>query len=389
MLPEGSPRIRALIVDDSALARRLVSQAVAAEPDMVVVGLAESGSAALERVRRDAPDVVVLDLEMPGMDGFETLRELKRRNPNLPVLIFSSQTQRGAGATVDALLAGADDYALKPAGAIEANGSWAAIQVELTAKLRAITMRARREAKRAASLVSVSGTSGELALSGQSGSIRAVAPRVSGVPTVPVGAIVIGTSIGGPEALAVILPRLSERLSVPILIVQHMPTGFTQALAKRLAEKSKIRVTEAKHGQRVEPGVVYLAPGDFHLQLSRQHHNVSAMLDRGPLENGCRPSVDPLFRSAATIYGSTLLAVVLTGMGSDGLAGTQRVVEQGGHVWIQDQPSSMVWGMAGAIARAGLARRVLPLAGMALALEAAVAHGVPAAYAQQVRPDAR
>lgn len=372
MMSSVPPRIRALIVDDSAVARRLVSQAVAAEPDMEVAGMAPSGGAALERVGRDAPDVVVLDLEMPGMDGLETLRELKRRNPGLPVLIFSSQTKRGAGATVDALLAGADDYALKPSGAGEGSSSWTATQVELTSKLRAIAGRARREAQ-AASSQTISGTT----------SAAPVSTRNSLIPSVRVEAIAIGTSIGGPEALSVVLPKLAPSLPVPILIVQHMPTSFTKALAQRLDEKSKICVLEARHGQRVDAGVAYLAPGDFHLQLSRRHHDVAVMLDRGPLENGCRPSVDPLFRSAASVYGPGLLAVVLTGMGTDGLLGAQRVSERGGHVWVQDQPSAMVWGMAGAVVNAGLARRIVPLGALAATLESVIAHGLPAGTVDQ------
>jgi two-component system chemotaxis response regulator CheB len=380
MFSNDCPRIRTLIVDDSATARRLVSQAVAAEPDMEVVGLAECGRAALERVGRDQPDVVVLDLEMPGMDGFELLKELKRRNPRLPVLIFSSHTHRGADATVDALLAGADDYALKPSGS--GNGSsdsWAATQQELTSKLRAMAGRARRLSQHQVS------QQPSLALTGQPAPLPPTAPAL--VASARIDAIAIGTSIGGPEALAVILPRLPRHLSVPLLIVQHMPTGFTQALAKRLDEKSALAVVEARHGQRVSAGVAYLAPGDFHLQLSRRHEHVSLMLDRGPLENGCRPSVDPLFRSAAAVYGASLLAVVLTGMGSDGLLGAQRVVELGGHVWVQDQQSSMVWGMAGAVARAGIAQRVVPLTALASTLETVIAHGLPAQVAEPRRGD--
>ena len=355
------PRIRALIVDDSALARRMVSQALAAQPDMEVVGLAESGLAALERVERHAPDVVVLDLEMPGMDGIETLRRLKKSKPLLPVLIFSSQTKRGAGATVDALLAGADDYALKPDGSPDSGSSWAASQVELATKLRAIAVRARR-------------IQGPVPAASTSGEHRFEARREL------INAIVIGTSIGGPEALAVVLPRLPSDLSVPLFVVQHMPHGFTAALAKRLSERSKLRVVEAQHGQIAEPGCVFLAPGDSHMQLSRLHHRVAVLLNKGPLENGCRPSVDPLFRSAAKVYGSGLLAIVLTGMGSDGLRGAEQVNAASGCVWIQDQETSAVWGMAGAIARAGLARRTVPLPSLAAMIEATVQHGLPSAW---------
>jgi len=359
MNDSGAPRIRVLIVDDSATARRLISQALSAQPDMVVMGFAENGRAALEQVSADLPDAVVLDLEMPEMDGITALRELKRRHATLPVLVFSSQTQRGAGATVDALLAGADDYALKPASSSLNGVSWQTTQVELAAKLRAVTNRARRATPKPK----------------EPPAPLSLRPSLS--PRVPVKAVAIGTSVGGPEALAVLLPRFSAELAVPLLIVQHMPANFTAALAKRLNDKSRLRVVEASHGQTVEPGVAYLAPGDYHLRVSRQHGAVRLLLDQGPLENGCRPSVDPLFRSASEVYGASLLALVLTGMGSDGVEGARSVAGLGGHVWIQDQESAMIWGMAGAIARAGLARRTCSLLSMAGAVEAAVAAGLP------------
>jgi len=352
------PRIRALIVDDSATVRRMVSQALTSQPDMEVVALAESGQSALERLSSTAPDVVVLDLDMPGMDGLETLRELKRRDPSLPVLIFSAQTRRGANATVDALLAGADDYALKPSGASAGGMTWAKSQDELSAKVRAIGGRRQRE---------------QAAVAEQA----AATPRISQTPRLPVQAIVIGTSLGGPEALAVLLPRFRADLRVPLFVVQHMPMGFTSALAKRLGEKCKLRVLEAQTGQAVLPGTVFLAPGDFHMQVSHRHQGPAILLDKGPLLNGCRPSVDPLFRSAAEVYGSGLLALVLTGMGADGVEGARAVQQHHGHVWIQDEESSVSWGMAGAVSRAGLARRTLPLSGVASAVEAALQLGLP------------
>jgi len=369
MHAQVTPRIRALIVDDSALARHMVSKALAAQPDIEVVALAETGAVALEKVERHAPDVVVLDLEMPGMDGIETLRRLKKLNPGMPVLIFSSQTKRGTGVTLDAMLAGADDYALKPEGSADSGSSWAACQLEVATKLRALGMRARRN--QAAQAMT---TSGRLERPASATSGRFEKPPAARPE--PVTAIAIGTSIGGPEALAVVLPRLRADLSVPLFVVQHMPEHFTGALAKRLSERSKLRIVEAQHGQFAEPGCVFLAPGDSHMQLSRLHEKVSILLDKGPLENGCRPSVDPLFRSAAKVYGSGLLAIVLTGMGSDGLHGAEQVKDAGGCVWVQDRESSAIWGMAGAIERAGLARRTVPLQSMAAVIEAALQHGL-------------
>jgi two-component system, chemotaxis family, protein-glutamate methylesterase/glutaminase len=357
MLNPDRPRIRALIVDTSAFARRMAAQAVAAQPDMEVVGQASSGAAALQQLANARPDVVVLDLEMAGADGFETLRHLKRGAPDVPVLVFSSGAGRGVGATADALLAGADDCVLKPEAATEVASAWAESQEELATKLRAIAERARRVAARRS----------------RTGSMPpSRAPQV----LEPVRAVVVGTSAGGPEALAQILPRLPEKFPAPVLVVQHMPGGFTTALAKRLDEKCSLPVAEARHGQRVEPGRVVLAPGEFHMHLSKQHESISVLLDKGPLEHGCRPSVDALFRSAARVYGPNLLALVLTGMGSDGLEGARAVREAGGHVWIQDEESSAVWGMAGAVSRAGLALRTLTLPSVAHALGAVVAHGL-------------
>ncbi|MET0791913.1 MAG: chemotaxis-specific protein-glutamate methyltransferase CheB [Polyangiaceae bacterium] len=356
-------RIRILVVDDSVVVRRLVAQALSLQPDMEVTGCAENGLEALARVAADRPDAVVLDLEMPGIGGLEALRELKKRHNDLPVLVFSSHTTQGAQATVDALLAGADEFATKPANLGPSSSQWLAVQTELALKLRAVTRRARRV---------------ELARTTQLASERP--PLASARARARVRAVAIGTSSGGPEALAALLPRFSAALKVPLLIVQHMPRSFTAALAARLHDKSALRVTEAVHGQLIEPGVAYLAPGDRHMQVANRAGKLCLLLDEGPLENGCRPSVDPLFRSAAEAYGTGLLAVVLTGIGSDGVEGARRVVANAGHVWVQDEESSAVWGMPGAVSRAGLARRTCSLGSMASAIEAAVTDGLPAHY---------
>jgi two-component system, chemotaxis family, protein-glutamate methylesterase/glutaminase len=356
-MPEhAAPRIRALVVDDSAISRRFVSEALSSTPDIEVVGTAESGTIALDRMATTAPDVVVLDLAMPGMHGLDTLRELKRRAPHVAVLIYSAAAERGSEATLDALMAGADDYALKPSGT--ASVSWDSSRVELGTKVRAIADRARR-------------------LRTGTAEAPSSAPHIR-VTRSPVEAIVLGTSLGGPEALATLVPMLPRNLGVPLFIVQHMPVGFTGALAKRLSEKSQLTVTEAHQGQIAAPNGVYIAPGDFHMRLSRRHRDVSMLLDKGPHENGCRPAVDPLFRSAAALYGPGLLGVVLTGMGRDGLAGAKAIDEAGGQVWIQDKQTALSWEMAGAIAQAGVARRTLALTALPLALETVIATGLPA-----------
>lgn len=357
------PRIRALVVDDSPLARHLVSQTLAAEGDMEVVGRADSGESALRHLATSTADVVVLDLAMPGMGGEATLRELKRLYPGLPVLVFSARAERGSEATLGALLAGADDYAWKPSGSAATPVAWETSRAELRHKVRAVT-RGRRAA------------------------VVAPEPPASargriGTRRIPVEAVAVGTSLGGPEALEALLSKLRAELGVPLFVVQHMPVGFTGALAKRLNDRSRLRVVEARHGQPPEPNVVYLAPGDFHLRLSRQHHRVSMRLDQGPRESGCRPAVDPLFVSAAEVYGDRLLACVLTGMGSDGVLGAEAVSLAGGQVWIQNEETSLSWGMAGAVARAGLARRSLSLNALPFALESAISQGVPELHREE------
>jgi two-component system, chemotaxis family, protein-glutamate methylesterase/glutaminase len=367
MSPALAPRIRALVVDDSPVARRLVSQALSGDPDMEVMGFAESGEQALEWLSSSVPDVVVLDLAMPGMDGVETLRELKRRSPHLPVLVYSAHTERGSETTLNALLAGADDYALKPSGTAATTVAWEASRAELRQKVKALTQGKR-------SLPVEAPSSARHLVAGAKVAIQAVA---------------IGTSLGGPDALDAVLSKLPAGLGVPLFVVQHMPVGFTSALAKRLNDKSRLQVVEARHGQPVAPNVVYLAPGDYHMRLSRRHQSVSMLLDQGPRENGCRPAVDPMFASAAAIYGAHLLACVLTGMGSDGAIGAKAVDQAGGHVWIQDEESATSWGMAGAVARAGLASRTLSLATLPVALEKAITQGLPERHREEVVPSAR
>ena len=367
MSAHSTKRIRVLVTDDSTAVKRLLAHALNAQTDLEVAVCAENRATTLDRIALDRPDVVLLDLEAPGADGLDILREIKRRHADLPVLAFSAQAPHMGKSAAEALLAGADEHVTKPVSMTPGSSSWNASQGELALKLRSVTRRSRRR-QFDRSVESVG---------------ESVKPGGRGNP--PVRAIVIGTSSGGPEALGILLPRLPASLKVPLFIVQHMPRSFTTALAGRLNEKSHLRVSEAAHGQVVEPGVAYLAAGDYHLQISNRLGKVALMLDEGPLENGCRPSVDPLFRSAAEVYGNGLLAVVLTGMGSDGVEGTRKVADAGGHVWVQDQQSSAIWGMPGAVVRAGLARRTLGLDAMAEAIVSALAQGLPLQQASEAK----
>jgi two-component system chemotaxis response regulator CheB len=343
-------KTRVLLVDDSAIVRKVVSEGLIASGTMDVVGTAPNGKVALEKLEFLAPDIVLLDLEMPVLGGIETLKALRKRFKSLPVVVFSTITERGAQATLDALSAGANDYMCKPSGPGNLQASVNMIRDVLAPKLRALALRA--QLGRGASPAPAK--------------VQAPPPPLSALPSsAPIDAIAIGCSVGGPQALDVLIPALPKDLGVPVFIVQHMPAIFTTALASRLAGSSQVRVVEATDGMAIAPGTVYLAAGEHHLLVTRSGPSLVLTLDRGPAENGCRPAVDPLFRSAAAIYGSRLLSLVLTGMGMDGTLGAADVRRAGGRVWAQDEASSAIWGMAGSVVRAGLAEKVCRLSSLA------------------------
>jgi two-component system chemotaxis response regulator CheB len=331
-------KIRVLLVDDSAVVRRLVANALNRDADLEVVGTAADGRMALERLAELTPDVVLLDLEMPVLDGLQTLVALRKSHPRLPVIMFSRFTQRGVEATVHALTLGADDYVPKPGDGLDVA---ACIEQLLIPKIKLLCK--RREP---------SGTAARRD--------AAELPRTAtGRSRVEV--VVIGTSTGGPNALAELLPAFPADWSTPILIVQHMPPQFTTRLAERLTEKSRLRVREAIADEKVSASQAWVAPGDYHLLVRRQGASIRLALNQETPVNSCRPAVDVLFRSVVEVYGSGTLAVVLTGMGHDGLAGCERVRAAGGQVLVQDRTSSVVWSMPGAVAEAGLADQILPL----------------------------
>jgi len=355
-------RITVLVVDDSVVVRRLVSDVLAGDPGIEVVGTAPNGKVALAKIPQLNPDVVTLDIEMPVMDGLETLVKLRELYPKLPVIMFSTITERGASATLDALERGASDYVTKPTNVGSVGASMDAVRAQLIPKIKSL---AAARGHRAAD-VSVAPIT-----------TRPVARLPAPGPAARVDAVVIGVSTGGPDALTTVISALPEGLPVPIVIVQHMPPIFTALFAKRLDTKSRLRVSEAKAGDRVEAGTVLIAPGDFHLRLRSDKFGVVAQLDQGTPENYCRPAVDVLFRSAPETFGAAVLAVVLTGMGTDGARGAARIVEAGGSVIVQDAATSVVWGMPGAVVSAGLAAEVLPLDEIAGAIQARVARGRP------------
>jgi two-component system chemotaxis response regulator CheB len=333
------PRIRVLVVDDAVVVRRIVTDVLSADPDIEVVGAAANGRVALEKLPQLAPDLITLDLEMPEMDGLETLVELRKTHPRLPVIMFSTLTERGATSTLDALACGASDYVTKPANVGSVTLAQERIREELIPKIRALCGRVTRPAVVAAPT-------------------RAVARP--GLP-VRVDVLAIGVSTGGPNALAEVIPALPEEFPVPIVIVQHMPPVFTKFLADRLSASSRLTVREGEEGGALTPGTVWVAPGNHHMTLCPDGTQVRLALNQEAAENSCRPAVDPLFRSVARLYGNRALALVLTGMGQDGLRGAEEIHRAGGQVLVQDEASSVVWGMPGAVAAAGLADLVLPL----------------------------
>lgn len=336
-------KARVLIVDDSTVIRRLLTAALSSDPAIEVAGTAANGRIALAKIPQVNPDLITLDVEMPELDGLATLRALRQDYPHLPVVMFSTLTDKGAVATLNALAAGASDYVTKPANIGSVTAGLQKVRDELIPKIHALC---RLDPPQTSPTSTPS----------RSGTRSSTTP-----PTTPVEVIALGVSTGGPNALTHIFQKLPADLPVPLLIVQHMPPLFTRYLAERLDAVSGLTVQEATAGQMLHPGGAWLAPGDFHLTVVRTPRGVMTQLHQGPPENSCRPAVDVLFRSVAEVYGPGTLAVVLTGMGQDGLRGCQAIRQAGGQVLAQDQATSVVWGMPGAVAQAGLAERILPL----------------------------
>jgi two-component system chemotaxis response regulator CheB len=352
----GAPRV--LVVDDSVVARRLVSKAIAADGTVEVAGTATDGRAALTQIERLRPDAVTLDLDMPVMDGLETVEAIRERWPHLPVIMVSTYTRRGAQVTLDALALGANDYVVKPGGSASPTEAMARIRDELVPRILTLCPRAVAGPASEVEAVEARGEGG--AGGGGPAAAEAIAIASRG-PSARVDAIVIAVSTGGPTALGSLLAALPADLPVPILIVQHMPPMFTRVLAERLDRTCAIRVLEAADGHVLEPGTARIAPGDRHMVVERAQAGVRVGTNTLPRENSCRPSADPLFRSVADAYGPHALGVVMTGMGSDGLRGAQRLTETGSCVIVQDEASSVVWGMPGFVVRAGLADGVVAL----------------------------
>jgi len=353
MPPSSLGKIRVLVVDDSVVMRQLLVRLIGDEPDFEVAGIAADGRAALAKIESCAPGIVTLDVEMPGMGGLDVLSAICHLHPSLPVVMLSSATQTGAVQTVEALSRGAVGCCSKPAGAAGAAATLEILRGQLLPILRSLG--------RPGPVLRPAGPPQPIGI-----------PRATGMPPPPrrpaPRLVLIGTSTGGPHALHQILTRLPATLPAPVVIVQHMPALFTAPLANRLNETCALAVREATDGELLTNGTVYLAPGGRHLKLAPSPSGVRIRLDDGPPENSCRPAVDVLFRSAAPLFGSAALGVVLTGMGQDGLLGAAELHGAGVELLVQDQASSVVWGMPGAIVRTGLPHSIVPLADLAKAI---------------------
>ena len=334
-------RIRILVVDGSVVIRRLLLDTLSEDQALEVVATASDGRIALAKIPLLKPDLITLDIEMPVMNGLETLGAIRKLHPKLPIIMFSTLTEHGAAETLDALSLGASDYSTKPSYTGSPAVAIERIRTELIPKIKALC-----------GIVPLKQLTPPR-------SRPALKVQVSSNPRIEI--VAIGTSTGGPNALAEVLPRIPNDFPVPIVVVQHMPPIFTRLLAERLASRSAIPVEEGRAGVPLSPGHAWIAPGNFHMTVIRAGVHRRLNLNQGPHENSCRPAVDVLFRSVAAAYGANVLAVVMTGMGSDGVLGAQDIRDAGGNVIIQDEASSVVWGMPGLVHLSGLDDAAYPL----------------------------
>jgi len=355
--------LRILVVDDSRIFRGALESALEGRAGIRVVGSVWNGEKAIEFVRQTPPDLVTLDLNMPGKGGLETLSDIQALNSSRPdrapvgVLLVSALTERGAAVTIEGLERGAFDFIKKPDGPDDLANA-ALLRQQLSEKIDIFAQRRRTPSRT---------------------SIARPAPNVP-APAQRTGrfqAVAIGSSTGGPEALVRVLPVLTRQASVPLFIAQHLPPGMTRYLADSLAKKCDYGVVEASDGEAVQPRTAYIAPGGRHMIVRKHDGQVSIALNDQPPENGCRPSVDVLFRSIAAVYPHSAVAIVLTGMGCDGAKGLGPLHRSGAYVIAQDESTSVVWGMPGAAVATSQVDEILPLEAIGPKVAALLGAGAP------------
>jgi two-component system, chemotaxis family, protein-glutamate methylesterase/glutaminase len=347
---------RLMVVDDSAVIRGLLTRSLEADPEVEVLASASNGEMALNALGRHDIEIVILDIEMPVMDGLTALPKMLVAKPGLKVIIASTLTRRGADISMKALAAGAADYLTKPGASALTSAD--EFKRELLAKVKALGQ-ARRRAVGLAAPQAIQRRPGAAEEPPPEPQRRVLALR--NAAREPPEAVAIGSSTGGPQALFAVMGALKGALRQPIFITQHMPATFTTILAEHIARASGYACAEGVDGEPVRGGRVYVAPGDFHMTVEGGRGEKVVRLTKTPPENFCRPSVDPMLRSLAAAYGGRVLTLILTGMGHDGLSGARAVIEAGGTLVAQDEATSVVWGMPGAVAMAGLCSAVLPL----------------------------
>lgn len=356
-------KIRVLVVDDAVVIRRLVTDVLNGDPEVEVVGAAANGRIALQKISQVNPDLVTLDVEMPEMNGLETIVEIRKVWPTLPVIMFSTLTERGAGTTLEALALGATDYVTKPANVGSVSVAQQRVRDDLIPKVKALCARVLQPKVapvRPATNVATA-PSGAIRATSTTASVGRSATTMPAAGQRRVDVLAIGVSTGGPNALAELLSSFPADFPLPIVVTQHMPPLFTRLLAERLSTISKIPFKEGFENALVTPGTGWIAPGDFHMTLERRGTEIRIRLNQLPQENSCRPAVDVMFRSVVEVFGAGTLGVILTGMGKDGLRGAEVVKAAGGSMLAQDEATSVVWGMPGFVANSGLADAILPL----------------------------
>ncbi|MDD3288975.1 MAG: chemotaxis response regulator protein-glutamate methylesterase [Alphaproteobacteria bacterium] len=368
--------VRVMIVDDSAVIRGSIARAMEGDPSFKIVSSISNGESAIRSLTREPVDVIVLDIEMPIMDGLTALPQLKAIDPAVQIIMASTLTQKNAEITLRAMSLGATDYIPKPSSTRDVDNI-GNFKRELLEKVKVLGLLARRAGVRP--------SAGEKAVPVVAGKVASPIARAARVAQsadqpahqIPVKrdqpvvlrkapierpkVIAIGSSTGGPQALFNVISNMGTGLPQPVVITQHMPPSFTTILAEHIARQCKVDCIEVQDGQRIKPGCYYIAPGDFHMLFETRNGETAVKLSKDPPENFCRPSVDPMLRSLVPIYGKNILTIILTGMGQDGTRGGEAVVNAGGTVIAQDEATSVVWGMPGAAAMSGICSAVMPV----------------------------